>query len=268
MTQIQIFHEAPLSIFKSVQTMTDGDYALVHLLEKEPAYTAAFLEVADQADRKRPLILDNSAYELGTSFEAESFATWVLALMPDIYVVPDVIGDAEHTIEAFSTWKDRFDTLPGKKMGVLQGRTPSAAVNCFKILKKLGADVIGIPFLIGRDMAPAGIKLSHHELMHSRISLVKRIHEDCDPHPIHLLGVSQPQEGIYHRQHSWVTSVDTSNPVMHGMFGTRYGADGSAEKRPELLADMIHHDVPSHHAEIVFENIKGFRRFWNRDVCV
>lgn len=28
---IKCFHEAPLSAFKAVQAITDGDYALVHL---------------------------------------------------------------------------------------------------------------------------------------------------------------------------------------------------------------------------------------------
>ena len=41
---MKIFHEAPLSVFEDVQRMTDGDYALVHLLEKNPEYAQKFME--------------------------------------------------------------------------------------------------------------------------------------------------------------------------------------------------------------------------------
>ena len=34
MKKIKLFHEAPLSIMSRVQSLTDGDYCLPHLMDK------------------------------------------------------------------------------------------------------------------------------------------------------------------------------------------------------------------------------------------
>jgi hypothetical protein len=249
---MQIYHEAPLSIFEKVQQVTDGDYALVHLLDKEPAYAARFIEAKALG---RHIILDNSAFELGESFDPEVLAEWVDKLQPDIYVVPDKLGSTEETLDMFHDWTKKYSSLPGKRMGVLQGQTANEQINCFKTLRNLGAEIIGIPHRMGAN--GAGPKFD----MFTRISLVRLIEMLCDEHPIHLLGVALPQEGQYHKK-GWVVSVDSSNPVVHGMFNIRYTEDGLEEKKKDLLADMIHKRVGFEQEEVIFYNIDKFRGFW------
>jgi hypothetical protein len=102
-------------------------------------------------------------------------------------------------------------------------------------------------------------------LMAARVTLVEILKAECDEVPIHLLGVALPQEGVYHRdKDSWVVSVDTSNPVLHGMFGERYLPGGISEKRSELLADNIHRRLSVHERDAVFHNILEFRNMWRR----
>lgn len=265
MEQIDIYHEAPLCIFDKVKQVTEGDYALVHLLDKDEKYATKFVEAANtRGDRK--IILDNSAYELGEAFDEDTFAHWINMLQPDIYVVPDKPGDAERTVDSFHRWNVRRSQLRGKKMGVLQGSSVREIIDCFKLLKFAGADIIGIPFLIGQgipysDSRMNGTALS---LMYARVQLISILADSCEPHPIHLLGVALPQEGVYYRNNEWVKSVDTSNPVIHGMFGTRYETGGVDHKRSELLADFIHNQVAVKEEAKIWHNIDEFRKLWMR----
>lgn len=59
---VKTFHEAPKSIFNRVQSITSGDYALVHLFEEDKEYFNLFKQAVEQ---DREVILDNSIFELG-----------------------------------------------------------------------------------------------------------------------------------------------------------------------------------------------------------
>lgn len=261
---IKIFHEAPLSIFDKVKEVTDGEYALVHLLDDDLTYAKTM--ATSRANSPRPFILDNSAYELGKAFSAGAFAEWVGLINPSTYVVPDVIGESHNTVEAFAQWKHKYRDLDGKKMGVIQGNTFAEATKCFKALQMLGADIIGIPFLIGRGVYQANnIEPTPFDLMNYRIRLIKHLMGECEKHPIHLLGVALPQEGLFVRGCSWIESIDTSNPVIHGLAGIPYDPEkGLTEKRSELLANLIHSEVSPEQEKIIFDNISAFRRFFTK----
>ena len=57
---IKIAHESPTGLFSYVQSKTDYDYCLVHLLEEDKEYCKQFM----QACKEREVILDNSIFEL------------------------------------------------------------------------------------------------------------------------------------------------------------------------------------------------------------
>ena len=95
---IKRYHEAPKCIFNKVQQYTDGDYALVHLFETDPEYLDMFKKaLADGRD----VILDNSIFELGTSFNHDRFAYWINELKPTWYIVPDVWKNGPATTKMF-----------------------------------------------------------------------------------------------------------------------------------------------------------------------
>lgn len=265
MNQIDIYHEAPLQLFEKVQARTDGDYALVHLLDKDQQYAAKFIAAAATRG-ERKVILDNSAYELGHAYKEDRFVEWIEMLKPDIYVVPDSPGDAEKTIDTFYRWNVKRGTVPGRKMGVLQGKSVREIIECFNQLKFAGADIIGIPFLIGRGIQHPDPRLNGTplSLMYMRAQLIEILSRETDMHPIHLLGVALPQEGIFYKDNPAIKSVDTSNPVLHGMFGTRYQPGGIAHKRSELLADLIHQEICPQDEKSVWYNVDEFRKMWLR----
>jgi hypothetical protein len=86
---MKIAHEAPISIFPIVQRMTDYDYALVHLFESNMIYYRMF---KDAVINGREVILDNSIFELGESFDGEVYFKWIEKLQPTWYIIPDILS--------------------------------------------------------------------------------------------------------------------------------------------------------------------------------
>ena len=87
--------------------------------------------------------------------------------------------------------------------------------------------------------------------------------------PHHLLGVAVPQELACYAafQHGseflWIDSVDTSNPVVHGLAGISYGPSGLKDKETRKLYTMINEQVSDEQWQVIRSNIQDFRRFCN-----
>ena len=261
---IKIAHESPKSIFDDVQKVTDYDYALVHLLEEDEQYLKHF----QQAIKKgREVILDNSIFELEEAFEAEKFAYWVERLRPEWYIVPDALENSLLTMAQMEKWNAEYKGLPGKKIGVVQGQTYQSIIDCYKYMDYVAnVDMIAISFdysyynesvphankyvswMLGR------IKLLGDLLKHGIINKKK---------PHHLLGCGLPQEFSFykHSDYDWIYSLDTSNPVVHGIKGIRYGDDGLWNKESQKLYELINYEVED--TNIIMNNIQKFRWLTN-----
>ena len=74
-----------------------------------------------------------------------------------------------------------------------------------------------------------------------------------DSHRIHLLGCALPQEFGYYCDFPFIESIDTSNPIIHGLEGVKYNKLGLLTKSetkidrtnlkpitPEILYDINH----------------------------
>ena len=125
---MKIAHEAPLSIFDRVQVLTDYDYALVHLFEENEEYYNTFVKAKKDG---REVLLDNSIFELGTAFDGDVYADWIVKLKPDWYIVPDVLDNASATIDSFDRFISTYAGLPGKVIAVAQGSTYDELVTCY-----------------------------------------------------------------------------------------------------------------------------------------
>ena len=80
--------------------------------------------------------------------------------------------------------------------------------------------------------------------------------------PHHLLGCGLPQEFTEYQNYKWIDSMDTSNPVIHGMKGIRYNAVGLHDKESVKLFTLIDEDVVACWDDIDY-NIKKFREMCN-----
>ena len=261
---IKIAHESPKSIFEVVQKYTDYDYALVHLFEEDKEYLLQFKEAIKKG---REVILDNSIFELEEAFDAEKFAYWVDRLRPEWYIVPDALENSLLTMSQMENWNANFKELPGKKIGVVQGQTYQSIIDCYKYMDYVAnVDMIAISFdysyynnsvphankyvswMLGR------VKLLGDLLKHGIINKNK---------PHHLLGCGLPQEFSFykHSDYDWIYSLDTSNPVVHGIKGIRYGDDGLWNKESQKLYELINYEVED--TNIIMNNIQKFRWLTN-----
>ena len=269
---MKVYHEAPISIFTEVQKLTDGDYALVHLLEKNKRYRQLFQQAVAMG---RDVILDNSLYELQEKFDDELFVHWVKRLRPTWYIVPDVWKDSRETQKAFFTFIEKYpDTaLPGKRIGVAQGLGYTDLVQCYKAIEPY-CDMVAFNFDGSawfrkrhpntHTDVPKCIQMSEGRFSLLRQMLAEGVFNTSKPH--HLLGCGVPQEvGRYpNKVYPFIRSIDTSNPVVHGMAGIEYSPEGELSTKLSLkLCDLVNHTVSNKEWGTIKTNIERFRRCAN-----
>ena len=266
---MQVSHESPMALLELSRTYNDYDYCLVHLLPQFPKYLE-FFQKSKMMGRK--VLLDNSMFELREAFEASKFAEWITGLKPDEYIVPDVFSDTDKTIANFESWQNEYASVPGKRIGVVQGSNYQDLIRCYQFMSE-NADKIAISFecsyfhSIGYAFGPGATVW--HKLMNGRQSFVKDLIRDGfwdwdKPH--HLLGCALPQEfKTYYT--TWqvdnIESIDTSNPVVAGMHDIMYTNHGLDDKLTAKLADMLESPVSEDQQRNILYNIKRFREINN-----
>lgn len=222
---IKRYHEAPKSLFNMVQEYTDGDYALVHLFEEDREYFDMFVKAVEEG---RDVILDNSIFELGTSFNHDRYAYWIKQLKPTWFIVPDVWKNGPATVEMFEAFLEKHPrvTLPGKVIGVAQGYTLEEVAKCYKQIEpKCDMVAFNLDFATYCDLPDVGIPYCIRMSL-GRRKMLQDLYEagvinTRKPH--HLLGCGVPQEICwYPKSWTWIRSIDTCNPVIHGMMGKTY----------------------------------------------
>lgn len=262
---IEISHESPIAILDESRRYNDLDYALVHLLETEPVYLQFF---KDSIAQGRKVILDNSIFELGTAFDSDKFADWVEELRPTEYIIPDVLEDSEGTIRSAQKFIAKYKDLPGKSIGVVQGKTLDEIEHCYYMLDKVfNVDKIAISFdySLYRQQYPHPNKWVSFALGRVKVMqyLVRRnIINVNKPH--HLLGCSLPIEFMFYKSDfNWIESMDSSNPVVHGLLGINYKGYGLDDKQSIKLVDLIHHEVDETALKNIWHNVNIFKEIVN-----
>jgi hypothetical protein len=257
-----VSHETPLELLDISRTYNDYDYCLVHLLPLHPKYLEFYKKSGEMGRR---ILLDNSMFELKEAFNADEFAKWVLDIKPTEYIVPDIFSNSKRTIENFENWLNKYNDLPGKKIGVIQGSTYQEIADCYLYMSEY-ADKIAISFdnqyLMTTGFTREKNPTRWHTLMEGRKLLVSNLIIDNvwnfdKPH--HLLGCALPQEFIEYERMENIESIDTSNPIIAGMHGIRYSETGINDKVPTLLADLIETKITDKMWEDISYNIKMFK---------
>jgi len=260
---IKISHESPIGLLQDSLHFNDYQYCLVHLLEEQPKYLEHFERCRDEGI---PVLLDNSIFELGTAFDSEEFAKWVDRLRPDEYIVPDVLEDSKGTIESLHNWVENFGHVKGKRIGVVQGKNYDEIVECYKAVDE-HCDKIAISFNYSYYLELFPHQNKYLSWSMGRVLLLEKLLEDGiinTEKDHHLLGCGLPIEFVhyYGDRYSWIDSLDTSNPVVHGLLGIRYNGWGLGSKKSIMLCDMIDHEIVN--IEDIKYNLKKFREFVNR----
>lgn len=257
-----VSHESPIAILDESRNYNDYDYALVHLFETDPEYYN-FFKVSKTLGRE--VLLDNSIFELKKAFDPKKFAKYVEELAPTYYVLPDVLENYKETISSFYNFDLTYPTLPGLKIGVVQGKTYQELVECYKYMAD-HADYIAISFDYSwyESITHSNPICRLKQQMKGRQRFIDMLIQDNvwdSSKPHHLLGCSLAQEFKYYRGVEGIRSVDTSNPVVAGLLGKRYYKDiGLLNKPSTLLADLINSKVNDEQKADILYNVAEFKK--------
>ena len=262
---MRIAHESPIFIFDKVQSITDYDYALVHLYEENEEYLRKFEKASKDG---RHVILDNSVFELETAFDSDRFLYWINKTNPAEYIIPDVLEDSYSTIQRLGEWKALYEAqvnTSSKTIGVVQGKNYDDIVWCYNHIVD-SVDKIAISFDYS-FMCPDSVKDPAQRcdmFMKGRQLLLKDLLSDgvidtSKPH--HLLGTFLPQEFKAYTTYDWIDTIDTSNPVVAGINNIKYGLDGLKTKDKTKLIEYMNEQLTSKQEEAIFYNIEAFKRF-------
>jgi hypothetical protein len=109
----------------------------------------------------------------------------------------------------------------------------------------------------------------YHRWMNGRIELLHRLSVDkvINTNKLHhLLGCGLPQEGMfgeYSTKYPWIYSMDTSNPIVHGIKQIAYNTIGLESKDSTKLFTIIDIELDELQVAIAKWNVQRFREFWN-----
>ena len=260
-----VSHETPISFLNESRSYNDYDYALVHLFETHPEYYNFFKSSLLQG---REVLLDNSIFELKEAFNPEKYAEYVRELKPTYFIVPDVLEDASATIESYTSFRRKYEDLPGMWIGAVQGKSYDEIAECYAYMSAF-ADYIAISFdfswyqQIGKSQSFDPHLQKLERMCDGRQKLIRMLIADGlwnfqKPH--HLLGCSLAKEFGSYSDIPNIRSCDTSNPVVAGIVGKTYiKGIGLREKPSVLLADLIDHKVDDDQRGDIFYNVIEFK---------
>lgn len=185
-------------------TALESDY---HLVLAQLRYDKEYLNTY----RQEPvgyIIVDNGAAEGATVCDEELMEAASLFRADEI-VVPDVMQNAEATLQRAEEFMTKFGDAEYRFMLVAQGRTRQEIEKCIKVYRRNWADaVIGLP----RHLLETLNNLS------ARVSLLRHIEERYGQIEVHLLGTNPIHPVEVRRlaaQHPWVRGIDSSMPYNH-----------------------------------------------------
>ncbi len=249
-TNTLISHEVPLSLLEMSRWFNDYDYALVHLFENYPQYFDFYKKSVEMG---RMVILDNSLYELGEAFDMAKYAEWILKLRPTHYIIPDTFWDSDATIKQAMMWMSEYGwkikkEIPGIKIiGVAQGSSYQDIKKSYKFLETF-CDVIAFTFKFSPKMQIdpdinltqwfddtqvmypcyeiSGESLSPEDKQAiCRYAVLWKLDQEGiinQSKEHHLLGLQNTTALFQTCRFPWVTSIDTSNPIINGYLGNIY----------------------------------------------
>jgi len=259
---MKISHELPLGLMHYGYEWNDYDYCLPHLIDKYLQYRIYFQKASLD---NRFIIMDNGLFE-GIEHTTEDLIEKINLIIPDVFIVPDAWNDSALTLVNAKSWMMNYKSqLPEgvELMAVCQGKTISDLMATYQTLLDLGYKHIAFNHssIAYQEMYPEnkGLKAS----MYGRMEFIRRLvaTNTIDKSAYHhLLGCSLPQEFVAYKDWPFIKSCDTSNPILVGAEGVRYGDGGIDWKPKEKLEYYFEQDLEGKIEDIKF-NVQKFKQF-------
>lgn len=269
--RIKRYHEAPKSVFKEVQKITDGDYALVHLFEEDQEYYNLFKQAVSSG---RDVILDNSLFELREAFDGDKYVKWIKDLQPTWFIVPDSWKDSEGTAKKFLKFKDDYPDLfkanrSSKIIGVAQGMGLADTIECYEAIEPY-CDMVAFNLQGEQWWEDSTGKASEGyitSMSRGRFNLIYAMNDlgvinRSKPH--HLLGTGLAAEAGWYvaANLDFIRSIDTSSPVACGMVKHKYSSTMGNTIKPDFkMCEAMDAKVSESVLELIKHNIEVFDSF-------
>ena len=256
---IKISHETPLCLLEDSKHFNDYDYCLPHLLDEEKGYEKYFRQVKKEG---RYIIMDNSLHELGEAYNNERLMYWINELEPDEFIVPDVWENRDASVENAKEWSKIILPKNTTKVAVVQATTIHEASTCYQTYKDLGYQKIAFSYGASyyNDIVPHPNTDIGKAL--GRLSIISALYKTkviSQNDRIHLLGCAVPQEFGWYKGYDCIESIDTSNPVMAALEGTRYNLSGLDKKPKANMNDYFYMLDEQVNWDLLTDNLNRFR---------
>ena len=262
---MKVSHEAPIPYMKQVRGMIDYDYCLPHLLDESEEYKQYFEESKEMG---RYIIMDNSLHELGEPYDKERLAHWLYYFKPDEFIVPDYWQDKIATLVSAKEWVNKKYPDNTTPVAVVQGNNSLEARECYRILKYQGYEKIafsyGADWYYDEGLKTIPDKFKENKYVakaHGRYNFIEELYKDGTINrtdSVHLLGCNIPQEFSWYIDMPFIKTIDTSNPVIHGLAGIKYEPWGLNNK---LSTKVDKFEGEAEHWETAVHNIQTFKTF-------
>lgn len=244
---------------------------LTHLLEDEK-YLKHYIQ---ERQNGAYLVLDNSAHEKGEGEDAASLMASAIKLHAQEVVVPDVLFDAEKTVDkavhAHQVWYEAghsgmIDLNPAL-MYVPQGEKFEDWFECCR-------DLLRLHFYAARRHAirrtcVLGIskdyEMWHGGLVHVVSSIIPVLSHwatlGMNVH-IHMLGWGRDLWGLgaVRRSYPWIRSTDSAKPFVYALSGIELDPDKPAPEYPTRPKNYFSKKLTVEQMQISQRNIDVFRR--------
>ena len=260
MRKIKISHEVPICLLEDSRKFNDYDFCLPHLMDESPEYRDFFLESKKQ---DRYIIMDNSLHELGEAYDHKRLLHWINELLPDEFIVPDVWGDFNQSVRNAKTWMSMNFPKGVTRVAVVQAKSLGEAVSCAQIYKDLGYEKIaftyGLPYY--ESLFPHCSQ--SFARIFGRITTLNEAYK-CgvltDNDRVHLLGASMPVEFSLYKNQECIESIDTSNPIMATLDGTKYTLEGLNNKPKSSMNENFGIPIEDINLGLLEHNISIFKK--------
>lgn len=258
---MKISHEIPNQLHPFDNLINDYPYVLAHMLRTHGKYYDFYKKKLKNSSFS---ILDNSAFELSKSIPQEELFNCVKEFQPSHFILPDTLNDKVKTIRDSSEFLNKYSSsLQSIPIGVLQGRNFNELFDCFDAYRKLGVNYIAIPFDCIKESDLHTIRYQFFlNLIKERLIFSSNIATK-----IHFLGLQNPSELLLYTKETkgYITSIDTSSPIINGWKGNLYTEYGlSTEKPKDKLAENLDIELSDQQIEDIIFNVKKFREYANR----
>lgn len=257
---MKISHEIPKQLFELSKGFNDYPYVLGHLIKQDSQYRDFYKE---ELKRVNFSILDNSAFELGSSIPDEELLSAMIDLRPTHLILPDTVHDQKTTLSNSSwfwnNYRWRFAELGISPIGVVQGNSFSELYVCIDFYLRLGITYIAIPFDCIKDSDYSQVRFQFFKYLLDKIGRV-----GMDSFKLHFLGIQNPQELLLYSsgEKEMIDSIDTSSPILHGVLGNVFNEWGTLKKKPSFkLADNLDIEIGNLEMEKIRTNINFFKSY-------